>query len=70
MRSELTSTYSVIKNATKLSSDDLKISKEYIIPEMYDINEMPSSCIHCSNHPRNGGSGICHCTLGNIAWSC
>ena len=21
-------------------------------------------CRFCSNHPSNGGSGICHCTLG------
>ena len=24
----------------------------------------PPACKHCSNNPRNGGSGICHCTLG------
>ena len=23
------------------------------------------ACKHCSNHPLNGGSGICHCILGN-----
>lgn len=23
-----------------------------------------SVCGSCSNNPRNGGSGICHCTLG------
>ena len=22
------------------------------------------SCEHCSNNPKNGGSGICHCILG------
>ena len=22
------------------------------------------SCINCSNNPKNGGSGICHCILG------
>jgi hypothetical protein len=21
-------------------------------------------CKKCSNHPTNGGSGVCHCTLG------
>jgi len=21
-------------------------------------------CAYCLNHPTNGGSGICHCTLG------
>ena len=26
---------------------------------------IPSSpCQTCSNHPSNGGSGVCHCTLG------
>lgn len=25
-----------------------------------------SSCINCSNNPKNGGSGICHCTLGQM----
>ena len=27
-------------------------------------NFIPLSCRHCSNHPSNGGSGICHCILG------
>ena len=25
---------------------------------------VPPACRGCSNHPSNGGSGICHCTLG------
>ena len=28
------------------------------------LMEIPSACKNCSNHPSNGGSGICHCTLG------
>lgn len=30
----------------------------------------PSPCDACSNNPKNGGSGICFCTLGlqNIRW--
>lgn len=24
---------------------------------------IPSCCRNCSNHPFNGGSGMCHCTL-------
>ena len=31
-------------------------------------NFMPTfdnlACVYCSNNPKNGGSGICHCTLG------
>jgi len=26
-------------------------------------SDIPSCCRGCSNHPSNGGSGICHCTL-------
>ena len=29
-----------------------------------DISNIPKACQYCSNHPLNGGSGICHCTLG------
>lgn len=25
---------------------------------------IPESCRTCSNHPSNGGSGICHCVMG------
>lgn len=25
---------------------------------------LPSACVNCSNHPSNGGSGICNCILG------
>ena len=25
---------------------------------------VPESCKYCSNHPSNGGSGICHCISG------
>ena len=27
-------------------------------------NEIPEACARCGNHPSNGGSGICNCTLG------
>ena len=26
--------------------------------------DIPSACQNCSNHPSNGGSGICHCVMG------
>lgn len=33
----------------------------------YDLMGIPFACRDCrdcGNHPVNGGSGICHCTLG------
>ena len=29
-------------------------------------NFTQSACTNCSNNPKNGGSGICHCTLGQM----
>lgn len=31
-----------------------------VLVQSYD--QLP--CIYCPNNPKNGGSGICHCTLG------
>lgn len=28
------------------------------------LDYIPAACRECSNHPINGGSGICNCTLG------
>lgn len=33
-------------------------------------SSIPEACRHCNNHPSNGGSGICHCTLGGITTTC
>ena len=30
-----------------------------------DRSGIPANCRYCSNHPINGGSGICHCILGS-----
>ena len=26
------------------------------------------ACVNCSNNPKNGGSGICNCIMGQIPW--
>lgn len=31
---------------------------------------IPEACRSCSNHPSNGGSGICNCTLGTPKITC
>ena len=36
----------------------------------YDLMGIPSACRNCGNHPVNGGSGICHCTLGITQVTC
>ena len=34
------------------------------------VTNIPASCRKCSNHPSNGGSGICNCTLGQSPVTC
>lgn len=42
------------------------------VPYVTDSERMdvPPNCRYCSNHPVNGGSGICHCILGNQTITC
>lgn len=30
------------------------------------MNTIPDVCKRCSNHPTNGGTGICNCTLPDL----
>lgn len=34
------------------------------------FTDIPAGCVHCPNHPSNGGSGICHCTIGTMPVIC
>lgn len=34
------------------------------------LTDTPDPCRNCSNHPSNGGSGICNCTLGTPPITC
>lgn len=40
--------------------------KDYVY---YNIKFSNNPCNYCSSNPRNGGSGLCNCTLGDIKWS-
>ena len=47
----------------------IKALEEPNIMDYLHIGKIPKACQSCRNHPSNGGSGICHCTLGNnIRW--
>lgn len=35
-----------------------------------DCLDVPESCRHCPNHPSNGGSGNCNCSLGDYKVTC
>ena len=51
----------------KKDTPDKNIEPFVPMPAFYNhslFDEIPEPCRGCSNHPSNGGSGICLCTLG------
>ena len=38
--------------------------------DTWSSSDIPEACRYCSNHPSNGGSGICNCTLGMQTVTC
>ena len=38
----------------------------YNLEDSIVSNFEQSACINCPSNPKNGGSGICHCTLGQM----
>ena len=67
-------TYAVVKESydeimEKLNDDTNESLKRLLNVENNVIDyincNIPDACKNCSNHPSNGGSGICFCTLGS-----
>lgn len=48
----------------KQQEKDNYFIKQLLTPSKEDNYYVPDACKFCSNHPSNGGSGICNCTLG------
>lgn len=66
---ELVKTVENIIPTRKESLDDLQKEiqetlRKIKLPELADsVSLVPACCRGCSNHPSNGGSGVCHCVL-------
>ena len=45
------------------------IQEPFEMPYLPDISMIPEPCRGCSNHPNNGGSGYCNCTLGSMQFT-
>ena len=76
-----TDDYDKYKKVEKLCQELMDVAdKEYhdtMLKEMKSIvksivpdQHIPNSCKNCPNHPSNGGSGFCNCTLGQIPVTC
>lgn len=58
----MTSNEELIKEIKELNKK-LDLLLEEQSKNSHNLN-IPAACQNCSNHPINGGSGICHCILG------
>lgn len=38
--------------------------------DFFEPRYVPPNCRYCSNHPSNGGSGVCMCILGSPQATC
>ena len=56
--------YDHIINSSNGELSRLNSSGNAFANSNYDLNFTNSACVNCSNNPKNGGSGICLCTLG------
>ena len=46
------------------AADPDAVPEVTLLPWITPTAATPKPCQGCPNHPSNGGSGICHCTLG------
>ena len=49
-------------DASQILIDAVKSSTPYVT-ESFTWNYDNETCKYCGNNPKNGGSGVCHCTL-------
>lgn len=60
----------ITKIIIEIDDDNNLFFNGQLVPPPYfdninlDNSNIPNNCINCPNHPSNGGSGICHCILG------
>lgn len=49
--------------ATKLKAILFDFDRSKVKSAETNYNDIPAPCRKCHNHPSNGGSGVCFCTL-------
>lgn len=50
----------------EVNLDDITLLNNFNFKDAIISTFEQSSCVNCSNNPKNGGSGICFCTLGQM----
>ena len=54
--------YPMVIDTPVISTETSKFYQSYLASDYVFQND---SCRNCFNNPKNGGSGVCHCTLVN-----
>ena len=56
----------VTQEKTEIAPDPDAVPNVTLLPwvSVPSFGAIPKPCQGCPNHPSNGGSGVCHCTLG------
>ena len=63
-------------NANTVNTAETKTLNDYLNADYHNYEDLvvskfeQSACVNCSNNPKNGGSGICFCTLGQPQITC
>ena len=50
----------------EVNLDDITLLNNFNLDDVKISSFAQSSCVNCSNNPKNGGNGICFCTLGQM----
>lgn len=61
----------MVYNEPSITPNERRLFESMEFTEKYQMyKSIPQACRGCPNHPINGGSGICNCTLGgmHITW--
>ena len=67
IREETAKMSEIIRQAVVQNTYQYKPTAPTVVwPQPY----IPEACRSCTNHPSNGGTGICHCTLGSYSVTC
>jgi len=61
--------YDCVRKLNKWINKNDDVVKYAPVPNV-ETCHIPEACRSCSNHPSNGGSGICNCTLGSVEVKC
>ncbi len=64
-----TGTQELLPRTVSITDPDIQLQLGHLL--QWSLNtDIPSACQNCSNHPSNGGSGICHCIMGVTPLNC